>query len=78
LHRDRLSWLVDPVVVLRLRRGQNPDSVNTPETDDTVDSVKARITNEFMEEEGRIVNLGDTWDTARRLVNIIDDHTPLL
>jgi len=63
------------VAVLRLRRGQNPDLLNTAETDDAVDSVKARITNELVEEEGQVLGL---WETVTKLTKIVDDHTPLL
>ena len=71
---DCLSWLIDLVAVLRIRRERNGGSFDGLVTD-TAGSVQARIMKEFVE-EGDWVEL-DSYDTAKRLAKIIDDYTPL-
>ena len=69
---DCLSWLIDLVAVLRIRRGKNADSLNGLETD-TTGSVHTRIMKEFVDKGDR--GELDSLNTARRLTKIIDDHT---
>ena len=71
---DCLSWLIDLVAVLHIRRGKNANPLDGLEAD-TAGSVHTRIMKEFVEEgnQGEL----DSLDTARRLAKIIDDYTPL-
>ena len=72
---DCLSWLTDLVAVLRLRRGENADSLNALGTDHTAGSIQDRITNEFGDNGiGRGL---DSFNFVKGLVKIIDDYTPL-
>ena len=73
--RECLSWLIDLVVVLRIRRWGNEESLDALEIDHTADSIQARITKEFGDDEdGRGMN---SFDFAKGLVKLIDDYTPL-
>ena len=64
-----LSQLVESVIVLRFRRGKNSD---TPETEQTVGMIQARIKDEF-EDKGSERMKFNFHSDARRLAGIIDE-----